>query len=69
MSIGISIHQHDWSAVEEWFERRAKEAGHNKYSHSETITIPSALDPDVEAAAQQMSFNLGRSISELLTKG
>jgi hypothetical protein len=69
MSIGISIHQHDWSAVEEWFAARAKAAGHSIYEHSELFDLSSALDPEVTAAVQHMSFNLGRSISELLTKG
>jgi hypothetical protein len=58
-----------WDEIQEWFAARAKAAGHSIYEHSELFDLSSALDPDVEAAAQQMSFNLGRSISELLTKG
>ena len=62
--------QTDWSGIEEWFERRAIEAGHNKYNHSElcayeTIDISFSLDPSVEKAAKDLSYNLGRSISEL----
>lgn len=67
MSI-VSIHQHDWSAVEEWFERRAKEAGHSKYAHFETISVPSAIDPEIEKFAHDMMFNLGRNLNNLLTK-
>jgi hypothetical protein len=57
--------QTDWSGIEEWFERPATEAGHNKYNHSELIDISFSLDPSVEKAAKDLSYNLGRSISEL----
>ena len=43
------INQHDWSAVEEWFERRARAAGVSKYEHVETVVIP---EPDLTLAAE-----------------
>lgn len=62
--------QTDWDSIGEWFERRAAEAGKtgwDKYTHGETFTVaPSTPEMQrIEKAVSAMSYNLGRSISDL----
>lgn len=54
-----------WDEIAEWFAIRAKAAGHSIYEHSESFDLSGALDPEIELAAQELSYNLGRSISEI----
>ena len=54
-----------WDEIEEWFAARAKAAGHSIYEHSESFDLSGAIDPEIELAATNMCYNLGRSISEI----
>lgn len=61
----VCINYHDWSALEEYMLRRAKEKGVPYYSYSEPFDIEYKFDPEIEAAYSSMSFNLGLSLSKL----
>jgi hypothetical protein len=61
----ISINDHDWSGVEEWFERRAAAAGHSKYEHSEIIPLPSG-DSYLVGIIRRMAANLVESMDQAL---
>jgi len=59
----VTIHQHaEWKFIEEWFARRAAEAGVSVYGHSETVNIESAIDPDIAESARQLTFGAGQSL-------
>lgn len=52
----------DWESINEWFERRAKEAGHSKYPHSETFECPVVVDPIFLRMAEALADDLNHSI-------
>jgi hypothetical protein len=59
------LFQTDWRPLQEWFNKRAAEAGHSMYEHSETISVRSAIDADVAKAAEDLGRSAGESIRKI----
>jgi len=63
--------QTDWKPLEDWFRRRAQEAVDrgeisNIYQHTETVSAPSAIDPEIEKLAYRLGFEAGNEADKLL---
>lgn len=67
----ISINQHDWSAVEDWFNRKAEEAGYTgwrKYQFSISVSMPSSITKEIDDAVKEMGQRFGESLIKILSE-
>ena len=65
--------QTDWKPLEDWFRRRAQAAVDrgeisNIYQHTETVSVPSAIDLEIEKLAYQLGFEAGKFVANLFDK-
>ena len=57
------INQHpEWKMLESWFTDRAKALGVSVYSHTESVSVESAIRPDIADAATELAYRAGRSL-------